>query len=216
MAKKRSKKRRGLCPSLKQIEGGLYLDFEGFAPGQYGGKPPALCGYRLGGKGPVTQVVFSKGLKWAALDSNLEFHECRTSFLAELFESQKPGKLFAFTEHEKKAIKTELGWNIDRSYGNVHTISKYNLGPELPSGCENRLIDFLQIVGINVPEDYGKSQVTSWMRSIMEYSRTKSSWATAPLEVRKKWKKLLSHNEFDVTSMYDLLKRIHGEFRLRK
>ena len=51
--KTNSKRTKSKYPSRLEIDNGFYLDFEGFGKSKEGYQPdPALCGYRIGGKGP--------------------------------------------------------------------------------------------------------------------------------------------------------------------
>ena len=62
-----NKKKRVKSPTLKQIEEGLYFDFEGFGNNEFRKNlPPVLCGYRFGGSGPVKFAVFNEKFRWAA------------------------------------------------------------------------------------------------------------------------------------------------------
>ena len=197
-------KLRGL--SLEQIENGIYIDFEGFGKNRFGEKLPAMCGYRIGSSGPITQVVFLDALKGAAAKSNLEFWK-RKEFITWLLCKLKGGRpLFAFSNHEDRQMMKITGRKKSlRGYKNVLAIAKYHFKDRLNEIEENTLVNFCKLAGIKVPSDYGKREVTGWMREIKKHSNSKKKWANAPAEVQAKWNLLLSHNSFDVTSMFDLM-----------
>jgi hypothetical protein len=76
------------------------------------------------------------------------------------------------------------------------------------SDCGNTLIEYCELAGITVPEEYGKGQVTVWLDIVKPYSTSRKKWASAPDKVRKHWRLLLKHNRFDVECMYELLLRV--------
>ena len=193
-------------PSLEQIENGIYMDFEGFGNNRYGKMLPAMCGYRIGGKGPVRQVIFLRAFKGAAASANLEVWD-REEFIDWLLCELKGGRyLFAFSNHEDEQMKRITGRKKDlKGYKNVLAIAKYHFKDRLDEIEENTLVNFCKLAGIKVPSDYGKREVTSWMREIKKHSASKKKWMNAPIEIQSKWDLFLAHNKFDITSMYDLM-----------
>ena len=73
-----------VSPSQMQIQEGLYLDVEGFAPHKGIPRPPVLCGYRVGSEGPVKQVVFTRSYFAAARASGLATCSNRKQFFLDL------------------------------------------------------------------------------------------------------------------------------------
>ena len=205
----RSRKSKRRCPSLEKIENGLFIDFEGFGKNRNGVPKPAMCGYRIGSAGPVTQAIFSRDFKWAASEWGLEVRE-RKEFIAWLLNDLKKSRsLFAFSEHEDGMIRRITGRKKKlRKYENVLAIAKEGLKGMLPEDCKNTLIEYCNLTGITVPDEYGKGQVTEWMRGVKAHSKTRKAWESAPTEAREQWRLLLDHNRFDVESMYELLIRI--------
>ena len=205
----RSRKSKRRCPSLEKIENGLFVDFEGFGKSRHGVPKPAMCGYRIGGTGPVTQVIFSKDFKWAALDCDLEVRD-REEFTTWLLNDLKKGRsIFAFSEHEDTMIRKITGRKKKlRKYENVRAIAKEGLKGMLSEDCGNTLIEYCELTGISVPDEYGKRQATTWLRTVKAYSGTRKAWESAPVAAREQWQLLLDHNRFDVKCMYELLIRI--------
>lgn len=208
MAKKKRKKRRKRQPSPKQIQEGLYLDVEGFAPRRGIPRPPVLCGYRIGNEGPVKQVVFTRRYFAAARASGLETSSDRKHFFLDLMKETQGRKLFAFTEHEQKVIKQATGFQYRKKYSNVHKFTERWVKREFPGESTRglALIDYLRLAGIKVPANYGKDRVTDWLRAVAQHSSSQSKWKKAPASARKAWDSILAHNRFDVTSMGELIR----------
>ena len=210
MAKKKRKKRRKRQPSPKQIQEGLYLDVEGFAPRRGIPRPPVLCGYRIGNEGPVKQVVFTRRYFSAARASGLETSSDRKHFFLDLMKDTKGRKLFAFTEHEQNVIKQATGFQYRKKYRNAHAIAKRWVKREFPRESTRglALIDYLRLAGIKVPTKYGKDKVTDWLREVRRYSVSQAKWKKAPASARKAWDNILAHNQFDITAMGELMEVI--------
>lgn len=194
-------------PTLEKIKNGLYLDFEGFG-GKY--KPPILCGSRIGGHGPVKQVVFTQEYKAAAISadsgSHVEYNPDREGFLRNLVSDDCAGrKLFSFSPHETDVIKRILNISVQRRRADVHKFAKQAF-PQVDR--PRTLIKYCQEAGIDVPADYGRGEVTEKFRLVREWSGSDSKWNDAPGEVKQAWRSILKHNQFDVTSMYQLMIRI--------
>ena len=196
------------APTLEKIENGLYLDFEGFG-GQY--KPdPILCGYRIGGHGPVKQVVFTQAYKATAISadsgSHVEYNPDCTGFLRNLVSVDGAGrKLFIFSQHETDVIERILKIRVQTRRADVHKFAKQAF-PQVDR--PRTLIKYCQEAGIDVPADYGRREVTEKFKLVREWSGSDSKWNDAPEEVKKAWRSILKHNQFDVTSMYELMIRI--------
>lgn len=223
--KTNSKRTKSKYPSRLEIDNGFYLDFEGFGKSKEGYQPdPALCGYRIGGKGPVKFIVFTRALKWAAIDSGIEFQKDRHIFYHWLVDGQlRNRKLFAFSEHEdymlrkmsqpKGALLKRRAKPLKR-YRNVRQILEKAYKGKTPAGFGNSLIEFCGLADVPVRKDYGKGQVTKWLREVKKYSCRKEDtkkgpgWKSAPQSARDSWQKILNHNEDDVKCMYDLLSRV--------
>jgi len=213
--KKRSSKRfKSKCPNRHEIENGFYLDFEG-----YKNSLPALCGYRIGGTGPVTYVAFTNELKWAAKDSGIELKDRHSFYRWLVDEKLKNRVLFAFSEHEDKMLqKMSLPKNPGQAprknrlkrYRNVLTIAKRGFKGKTPDNFENSLVNFCDLAGIPIGEEYGKGEVTKWLSEVKKYSCSKYKWKSAPQSARDSWQKILNHNAIDVTRMYDLLASINS------
>lgn len=196
------------APTLEQIENGLYLDFEGFG-GPYN-PDPILCGYRIGGHGPVKQVVFTQAYKAAAISadsgSHVEYNPDREGYLENLVSVDGAGrKLFSFSPHETDVIKRILNISVQRRRADVHKFAKQAF-PQVDR--PRTLIKYCQEAGIDVPADYGRGEVTAKFRLVREWSGSDSKWNAAPEEVKQAWRSILKHNEFDVISMYELMIRI--------
>ena len=208
---RRFKKNKRRFPSLEKIENGVFLDFEGYGRNTHNTPLPAMCGYRVGGDGPVVQVVFSKNYSAAAQGSKLEFCERGDFFKWFLNDLTKGRSLFAYSEHEEKMIRRISGRKKPlKKYENVLTITKKALRDMnmLPEDCSNSLIEYCELTGITVPGEYGKGQVTAWLDSVKQYSTSRKKWASVTKEARRHWELLLNHNRFDVECMYELLLRI--------
>jgi hypothetical protein len=211
MAKKEKKRRRkqGRYLNRTQVEEGLYLDVEGYAPGKKSGpRPPVLCGHQIGCDGPVIQTVFTRDFVAAAEASGLETSTDRKAFFLNLMKETQGRKLFAFSEHEQKVIKQATTYEYRKKYRNVHTVAKRWAKRQLhaDSTRDLALIDYLQMADIEVPADYGKGRVTDWLREVSVWSTSRKKWKAAPGSTRKAWENILAHNRFDVTSMAKLIK----------
>jgi len=211
MAKKEKKRRRkqGRYLNRTQVEEGLYLDVEGYAPGKKSGpRPPVLCGHQIGSDGPVIQTVFTRDFVAAAEASGLETSTDRKAFFLNLMKETQGRKLFAFSEHEQKVIKQATTYEYRKKYRNVHVFAMRWMKREFP-GQSTRglaLVDYLHTADIKVPVDYGKDKVTEWLREVAQHSSSKTKWKKAPASARKAWENILAHNRFDVTSMAKLIK----------
>ena len=215
--KKASERASAKIPTEKQIEEGLYFDFEGFGRNKFrANPPPVLCGYRFGGFGPVRFAVFNEDFRWAAEDDSsglIEFigrGERMKSFLMNLIEqrTRRGKKVFYYSSHEKDEFDRILGIQIRMRLRDVRRIMKKTI-PGLNRG-ERTLINYCGEVGIDVPLDYGKGQVTAKFRKVREYSKTRSAWSDAPAEVKKQWQLILEHNRFDVECMHALVQKASG------
>jgi uncharacterized protein YprB with RNaseH-like and TPR domain len=71
------------------------------------------------------------------------------------------------------------------------------------------LIDYLRLAGTKVPANYGKDKVTDWLREVNEWSTSNAKWKRAPSSARKAWDRILAHNQFDVTSLGELMDEIY-------
>ena len=201
-------------PLPKKIANGLFLNFEGFAPhSKQDIRAPAMCGYRIGGEGEVTQVVFSRTLRAAGRASGIEVCDDWKQFIKSLLKENAGRKIFAFSEHEQKVLKLATGHEIRRRYENLRKIAKRWRRIHMPelSADENTLLDFLKAAGISIPKNYGKGQVTEKLRNVRKYSSSTEDWSAAPNEARRDWKNILKHNAFDVSSMFDLLSVIEHD-----
>ncbi len=209
--RKKSNKASSRIPTEKQINEGLYFDFEGFGKNKHQiNPPPILCGYRFGGEGPVRFAVFNDKFRWAAEDDKsgmIEFvgsGQNKKKFLLDLIDHGTRGgkKIFYFSCHERDEFDRILGIRIRSRLRDVRRIMKKTI-PEIMHG-ERTLINYCEILGISVPRNYGKGKVTEKFRAVREYSKTKSGWSSAPARIKKQWNLILEHNRFDVESMYHL------------
>ena len=112
-------------------------------------------------------------------------------------------KIFYYSSHEKDEFDRRLGIQIRKRLRDVRKIMKKSV-PSLKHG-ERTLINYCSEVGIPVPTNYGKGEVTQKFRQVRDYSATKSGWIKAPGNIKRQWNLILKHNQFDVESMYDLL-----------
>ncbi|MDC0066869.1 hypothetical protein OAK16_04650 [Verrucomicrobia bacterium] len=211
---KSSDKSDSRVPTQKQIEEGLYFDFEGFGNNEFRKNlPPVLCGYRFGGYGPVSFAVFNEKFRWAAESDEIgqiEFiggGEKMKQFLIDLIDRRTRGgkKIFYYSSHEKDEFDRRLGIQIRKRLRDVRKIMKKSI-PSLKHG-ERTLINYCSEVGIPVPTNYGKGKVTQKFRKVRDYSATKSAWGKAPSNIKRQWNLILEHNRFDVESMYELLQK---------
>jgi len=219
---KQTNKASSRIPNEKQIEEGLYLDFEGFGANKYNkNPPPVLCGYRFGGSGPVRFAVFNDKFRWAAeedISGLVEFignGENMKKFLLDLVEQKTRGgkKIFYFSSHEKDEFDRILGIRIRSRLRDVRRIMKKTT-PELKHG-ERTLINYCKLLKITVPRNYGKGKVTEKFKAVREYSKTRSGWSGAAANIKKQWDLILAHNRFDVEAMYHLVEAAMKKKNLR-
>jgi hypothetical protein len=213
-ARRRSRISQQRCPDSDTIADGLFLDFEGFAPhAKQSVRPPAICGYRIGGNGTVRQVVFSRSLHPAGRATGIVVCNDWKQFITCLLKENAGRHIFAFSEHEKMVFKLATGHNIRRRYENVRQIAKQwrerHFNALFDQG--NTLLDFLMAAGIKVPDNYGKGLVTEKLRRVVAHATSRARWSVAPDDVKSDWKDVLRHNAFDVSSMCDLLRVIERD-----
>jgi hypothetical protein len=197
--------------TLRQIEEGLYIDFEGFGSNNYDRHPPpVLCGCRFGGEEPVQYTVFTKSFRWAAeTDESGKVTYCkeRKDYLRDLLDVQTRGgrKIFFFSQHEKEQFDQILGIRIRRRLIDLHKLLK----KRFPAVVRPRtLIRYCKAAGIEVPKGYGKGKVTEKLRLVRNFSGSRKQWDSLKKEhkARRAWELLIAHNSFDVSCMYDLAK----------
>lgn len=171
-----------MVPTLKEIQEGLYIDFEGFGANQYNRHPPpVLCGYRFGGEETVKHTVFTQAYRCAAESDEtgqVKYCKDRKEFLRNLLDRQTRGgrgKIFFFSRYEQEQFDAILGIRIRRRLIDLHKVLKIRF-PGV--GRPRSLINYCDAAGIEVPESYGKGEVTERLRIVREFSGSRKKWAS--------------------------------------
>ena len=216
MKRKRPSKK---FPSKKRISDGIYIDVEGFAGNEFRTHPPpVLVGiFNWHRSKEFQQVVFTADYRWAAenpgVNHAVTYDPNRNKSLEKIVASSTMSKpLFAYSEHEQRILRNELGLNVTKRYKNVRSISKawFNrhscdiTGPE--SGT---LVDLAKTLGLDVNAKLEKGGITDRLRSVRNYSKSKKHWRTAPKSVKDKWTEVLEHNRLDVLLMREVMLKLH-------
>ena len=222
MANKRNKKARrrtkhppSQLPSLKKIESGCFIDFEGFAGNEHRtSPPPVLIG--LFRDGLFQQFVFTADYRWAAEDAGVDhevvYHPDRDTFLQQLAASAGLSRpLFAYSEHELKVIERIVGHRITRRYRNVRSIVKRWLSRRDDRGAPPEslaLSDVSRSMGIRLRSKLPQGGVTSRLREVRGFAASRKKWAEAPPQIKKMWREVLFHNRSDVFAIHEMMHRM--------
>jgi hypothetical protein len=68
---------------------------------------------------------------------------------------------------------------------------------EWRGGHGNRLVDFVRLAGVEVPDDYADQQVTAVLRRVLEQSRRHARFGGYPQTIKDAWRRVLLHNRRD-------------------
>ena len=194
----------------------IVVDFEGFAD-----KRPVFAGVLVDpGFRQFAFVDVEPGIEVAARARRLECMEF-ASFCAELVARARcEGRGIAgFSNHERDEIAAGLGgcWPADVEYidakrrakawrsrrhpeaaARVHVDrTRMRQAKEWCRNYGNRLIDFVRLAGLDVPDDYGDQRVTAALRRVLEQSSRHTRFGGYPQGVKDAWSAVLRHNRCD-------------------
>ena len=194
----------------------IVVDFEGFANTR-----PVLAGVLVDGR--CTQTAFTDvepGIEVAARARRLECMEF-ASFCAELVgRARREGRGIAgFSSHERDWIASGLGgcWPADVEYVDAKRCAKAWRSRRHPEAAErvhvdrtrmrqaeewcrghgNRLVDFVRLAGLDLPDDYGDQRVTAALRRVLQQSSRRARFGGYPQGVQDAWSAVLRHNRCD-------------------
>ena len=214
MAKKPKKAYRNrILPSKKTINEGIYIDFEGFAPNQWGKKDPSLIGIYRPADDCFRQIVFNNELQIAAENTYVgypvTFGSEMKSVLIELHsEACKNRPLFAFSEYEYDIIDDQIGSkrSIAKRYRNVRLIAKKYFKDNQPDKpLPGNLLEVIERLDLDTTEKIEDHTITDRIRHVKDECTSHKKWASAPKEKKKLWHEVLEHNKWDCMIMHKAL-----------
>ena len=194
----------------------IMVDFEGFA-----NKRPVLAGVLV--DGAFQQFAFvdvEPVIEVAARARRLECMEF-ASFCAELVGRARRERrgIAGFSTHERDWIASGLGgcWPADVEYIDAKRCAKAWRSRRHPEAAArvhvdrtrmrqakercrnhgNRLIDFVRLAGIEVPDDYGDQRVTAALRRVLQQSSRHTRFGGYAQGVKDAWSAVLRHNRCD-------------------
>jgi len=214
MAKKpKEAYRNRTLPSKKTIDEGFYIDFEGFAPNDWGEKAPSLIGIYTPADDCFRQIVFNNGLQIAAENTDvgypITFNSDIKSVLEQLVsEARKTRPMFAFSEHEYDKIVYQIGpkRSIEKRYRNVKLIAeKYFKDNEPDKPLPRRLLKVIERLKLDTTDKVKDQTITDRIREVKKHCKSQKKWASAPKEKKKLWHEVLEHNKWDCMILYKAL-----------
>jgi hypothetical protein len=213
----------------------IMVDFEGFAD-----KRPVLAGVLVDGR--FTQTAFidiEPAIAVAARACGLECADFRTFCEALIAKAREEKRAIAgFSKHERDRIAEGLvgGWPDDVRYVDAKTKAKSWRSARHPEAAAavsphrdhlrsagqpvrnagNRLIDFVQLMGVDIPPCYGDRGVTKTLRRLLAQSTRQRRYRRITPQTREAWRGLLAHNRLDCVWALKLIHRAERSARVTR